>query len=115
MGFNHVDAVMAVPDKPNQFWVFSNTDYRRVEITVTSSHPYPDKLILKGTIREDWPSLSDFAKIDAVMKVPDGSNEYWVFSGDRFVRINVANGEPHTDTRTYGPAPLSEWEGLTKG
>ncbi|MFD7591113.1 hypothetical protein ACFV84_37390 [Kitasatospora sp. NPDC059811] len=34
MGFDHVDAVMAVPDEPNQFWVFSNTDHRRVEITV---------------------------------------------------------------------------------
>ncbi|MFG2904351.1 hypothetical protein ACGF13_04710 [Kitasatospora sp. NPDC048286] len=109
MGFSHVDAVMAVPDQPNQFFVFSGSDYRTVEIEVKSSHPYPCNIIYQGTLKEDWPSLSDFSSVDAVMKVPDGSNEYWVFSGDRFVRINVANGEGHPDTKTYGPAPLSEW------
>ncbi|MER8105830.1 hypothetical protein [Kitasatospora sp. NPDC094016] len=33
MGFNHVGSVIAVPDKPNRFRVFSDTDHRRVEIS----------------------------------------------------------------------------------
>ncbi|MFE7591432.1 hypothetical protein ACFU6K_18700 [Kitasatospora sp. NPDC057512] len=114
MGFSHVDAVMAVPDKPTQFWVFSGSKYRRIEIEVKTAHPYGEKFIQEGTIKDDWPSLSDFTTVDAVMKVPDGSNEYWVFSGDRFVRINVADGEPHEDKKTYGPGPLSEWKSLTQ-
>ncbi|MFD5431244.1 hypothetical protein ACFWJ4_03550 [Kitasatospora sp. NPDC127067] len=114
MGFSHVDAVMAVPDKPRQFWFFSGRNYKRIEIEVKSAHPYGDKLISEGTIKSDWPSLSDFTTVDAIVKVPDGSNEYWVFSGDQFVRINVNDGEPHEDKKTYGPAPLSEWASLTR-
>ncbi|MFJ8476195.1 hypothetical protein [Kitasatospora sp. NPDC094011] len=114
MGFSNVDAIMAVPDQPHQFWVFSNGNYRRIEIEVKSSHPYGCKAVGKvGTIKEDWPSLADFSSIDTVMKVPDSSNEYWVFSGNQFVRINVANGEPHKDTKTYGPGPLNEWPCIT--
>ncbi|MFD4657324.1 hypothetical protein ACFWP2_17065 [Kitasatospora sp. NPDC058444] len=114
MGFSHIDAVMAVPDQPTQFWVFSGTKYRRIEIVVESTHPYGDKLLFESSIATDWPSLSSFTTVDAVMKVPDGSNEYWVFSGSQYVRINVANGEPHVDTKTYGPGPLSEWPSLTE-
>ncbi|MFI1386396.1 hypothetical protein [Embleya sp. NPDC020886] len=53
-------------------------------------------------------------RIDAVMQTPDNVNEYWVFSGSHFIRINVAGGKNHTDTVEQGLRPLSNWGAFSR-
>ncbi|AVZ77027.1 serine/threonine protein kinase [Streptomyces lunaelactis] len=45
---------------------------------------------------------------DAVMQTPDDRNQYWVFSGDQYVLIEVSDGQ-HADKRILGPRPLANW------
>jgi hypothetical protein len=51
--------------------------------------------------------------IDAVIPVLDQPGQFWVFSGSQYVRIAIKNGEPHKDTKDYGPNSIKDWPSLT--
>ncbi|ARZ65740.1 serine/threonine protein kinase [Streptomyces albireticuli] len=46
---------------------------------------------------------------DEVMRTPDDRNQYWVFSGDRYALIELADA-PRTDKQVTGPRPLTDWK-----
>ncbi|HLS33784.1 MAG TPA: hypothetical protein VK039_09340, partial [Brevibacterium sp.] len=50
--------------------------------------------------------------IDAVLRTPDDPSQYWVFSGDQYVRT-MLKGEGPGGRVTSGPAKLSDWTTLS--
>ncbi|MYV98580.1 hypothetical protein GT354_09865 [Streptomyces sp. SID3343] len=102
---------MQAPDTSNQYWVFSGDQYILIEV---ADNDHTDKRIHGPQPLSNWPAFRDLpqfsARIDAVMQAPDTSNQYWVFSGDQYILIEVADND-HTDKRVGGPQPLSGWLG----
>ncbi|MFJ6632595.1 protein kinase [Streptomyces sp. NPDC091376] len=105
-GFSRIDAVMQTPDNRNHYWVFSEDQYIRIEI---ADGKHTDRQLTEPRPLSSWSSLSGFSRIDAVMQTPDDPNRFWVFSGDQYIRIEIADGK-HTDKRIIGPRPLRDWK-----
>ncbi|XVQ07723.1 protein kinase domain-containing protein [Spirillospora sp. CA-255316] len=109
-----IDAVMPIPDDPRQYWVFAGGRYVR---TMLRGEGPDGRVNPPGLSRIDaWTAtLGKFASagqvIDAVMPVPGTRNDYWVFSGTRYMKINVTDGA-YDDTVLEGPAPLRDWATL---
>ncbi|WP_407547817.1 protein kinase [Streptomyces sp. Pv4-95] len=109
--FTHrIDAVMQTPDNKNRYWAFSGDQYILIEIA--------DGGGARGRLSDpkpltSWASFADLPgfshRIDAVMQSPDNPHHYWVFSGNRYILIDVSDGS-HTDTLVTGPRPLKEWK-----
>ncbi|WP_411130140.1 hypothetical protein [Streptomyces sp. x-19] len=102
--FYVVDAVMPADTGPNQYYVFSGTRYRRIEI----GNPSP----LEGSqeILAYWPSLQhgdspNFTSVDAVLPVPGVVKEFYVFSGEWFRRIRLAGTE---NILVAGPGKINQ-------
>lgn len=116
-----IDAVMQTPDKEDRYWLFSGKSFALIQVNrkernlaevVQNPGPLTDWGSLQAVESESSPP---FKKIDAVMQWPDDRNKYWMFSGSRFLRINVADDWPHMDTRISKdskPSPLSDWSSL---
>ncbi|MEU7205402.1 hypothetical protein [Streptomyces sp. NPDC045470] len=107
-----VDTVTWAPDEDNWYWAFSGTAF--LTMTVGHSPNWEDKLEYEPAALEKWNSLKAAAapfltKINAVMQTPDSYNNYWFFSGDQYIRINIADRD-HTDRLDNGPSPLTDWE-----
>ncbi|QKW33334.1 caspase family protein [Actinomadura sp. NAK00032] len=116
VGLTRIDAVMPVPDgtdAPREYWLFSGERYLRVDVSSLDAR-------LRGRMTghsplDDWAGtfkkLPEFqTKIDMILGVPDNHNEYWVFSGGRYVRISVAATKNGVDDKLQdGPKPLSDW------
>ncbi|MYV97481.1 serine/threonine-protein kinase, partial [Streptomyces sp. SID3343] len=83
-------AVMQAPDKPNEYWVFLGDRYQRMWVDDGDHKAQPmqePKPLSNWSAFRDLPQFS--ARIDAVMQAPDTSNQYWVFSGDQYILIEV--------------------------
>ncbi|WP_329152672.1 hypothetical protein OHA63_03065 [Streptomyces anulatus] len=112
---------MQTPDKEDRYWLFSGKNFTLIQVNrkernlaevVQNPGPLTDWGSLQAVEGESSPP---FKKIDAVMQWPDDRNKYWMFSGSRFLRINVADDWPHMDTRISKdskPSPLSDWSSL---
>ncbi|WP_206505590.1 hypothetical protein [Streptomyces chrestomyceticus] len=111
-GFDRIDAVVPVPDQYGQFWFLSGDRY--VRIRLADGEPHEDTVVRGPGTFEDWPSLAGFDRINAVVPVPDQHSQFWMLSGDRYVRIRITGGEPHQDTVVRGPGSLDEWPSLAK-
>ncbi|GAA2613006.1 hypothetical protein GCM10010411_54760 [Actinomadura fulvescens] len=109
-GFDHIDAVVPVPDQHSQFWMLSGNRY--VRIAIGGGEPHPDTVVRGPGTFDEWPSLEGFDHIDAVVPVPDQYGQFWMLSGNRYVRIAIADGEPHKDTVVRGPGAFDEWPSL---
>ncbi|MER7970631.1 serine/threonine-protein kinase [Streptomyces sp. NPDC096080] len=88
-GFSRIDAMMPVPDDDYQYWVFSGSDYVRTRLWAEGQPG--GKVQQKGGFGSGWPELSKrFNRgIDAAMRVPNNSEEYWVFSGKQYLKLRV--------------------------
>lgn len=104
-----IDAVMPVPGDPAQFWVFSGAEYVRIELAGDEPGEY-HRLFGPSPMsfwRDTFRRLSGFRdRIDAVLPVPDQANQFWVFSGGQYIRIEVAD-EKLDDRLIQDPRPLS--------
>lgn len=102
-----IDAVMPVPDDPEQVWVFSGDRYVRTRL----DGEQPGGKVEVGPSRVDsWKNtfgrVPGFRTgIDEAMPVPGKPNQFWVFAGSRYMRIGVTDGE-YADTLLQGPRPL---------
>ncbi|WP_329519158.1 helix-turn-helix domain-containing protein [Spirillospora sp. NBC_01491] len=112
----HIDAVMPVPDgtdTPREYWLFSGERYLRVSLS--SLGDLLQRRLTDHSPLHEWAGtfkrLPEFrTKIDMVLGVPDNRHEYWVFSGDQYIRIHVADTENGIrDELQEGPKPLSDW------
>ncbi|WP_052423882.1 protein kinase domain-containing protein [Nonomuraea candida] len=108
-----IDAVMRTPDDPDQYWVFAGDRY--VRTTLDGEGPAGSVTIGPSGL-DGWPGT--FGKvpafrqgIDAAMPVPGERNDYWVFSGARYMKIRVTD-RAYEDTVLEGPRPLRDWAAL---
>lgn len=112
-----VDAVMPVPDVAGGYWLFSGSQYVRTRASVTGG---PFHRLESGPLGlSNWTGTFDHlprfrGRIDAVMPVPTLANEYWVFSGNQYVRVRVSDGD-YSDELLAGPHPLGDWTGMLEG
>ncbi|MEU1636863.1 hypothetical protein [Nonomuraea sp. NPDC005701] len=109
---NKIDAAIPVPDQYGQFWVFSGNHW--VRIALKDGQPHGDEVVRGPGGFDEWPSLQGFDHVDAVIPVPNEHSQFWVFSGNQWVRISVTGGEPHTDTVVLGPGGFDQWPSLAK-
>ncbi|MFE0684739.1 MULTISPECIES: hypothetical protein [unclassified Streptomyces] len=108
-----ISAAVPVPDQQAQYWILSGDQYVRIHIA--DGEPHQDTVVSgPGSIAKDWPSLAGFDHVDAVVPVPDQPSQYWILSGDQYVRIHIADGEPHQDTVVSGPGSIAkDWPSLS--
>ncbi|MFJ3159778.1 serine/threonine-protein kinase [Streptomyces kanasensis] len=108
---HRIDAVMAVPGAGDRFWVFSGDRY--VEVEAGESPAAARRIGGPGSLaswKKSFGGLPAFtSRIDAVMPVPRHDDRYWVFSGDRYIQIEVA-ADSSARGRLRQPAPLTDWQ-----
>ncbi|TDE53998.1 hypothetical protein E1295_15975 [Nonomuraea mesophila] len=112
------DAVMPVPDDPSleapgHYWMFSGDRYIRARMAA-SGHPVSERLSGPSPLdawKETFQSLPGFRdRIDATLRVPGSRDEYWVFSGDQYLRMRIAGAaQGYADALVAGPRPLRDW------
>jgi hypothetical protein len=111
-GFTSIDAAVEIPDEENQLYVFSGTQYIRIQYVPSSS----EEAIIFGPyeIADQWNSLVEagFDTIDAILPVPGYKEEAYFFSGNQYVRIKFHAGS-FDDEIVYGPAKIiDQWKTL---
>ncbi|MEU6232457.1 Dyp-type peroxidase [Kitasatospora sp. NPDC047058] len=123
-GVGQADCWLPVPDQQrvggkSWYWVFHTTggrqQYRLVSIADGSAHTD----VRERTDRElsQWGSLNGLDRVDCFLPVPDcqrvgGQSEFWVFSGQRYRRITVADGSGHPDRQVAGDRSCDAWASL---
>ncbi|MFF2661590.1 Dyp-type peroxidase [Kitasatospora sp. NPDC058032] len=123
-GVERVDCFLAVPDQQrvngrSWYWAFHTTGgrqrYRLISVADGTGHP--DTLERGDRELSQWGSLDGVAAVDCFLPVPDaqrigGRSEYWVFHGDSYRRISVADGSGHPDRLVGGSRSVSAWNSL---
>lgn len=114
-----VDAVMPTPDRANEYWLFSDNQYLRVQLTGRTRHPQVKPVFSPASL-SDWEPAFDSPPfddgIDAVMHAWSKPNEYRVFSGNQWVSLRLKNGDEEyaVDSATESH-PLKEWKQVYPG
>lgn len=107
-----IDAVLHVPEEPNQYWVFSKDQYIRIELSPEDR--YADKMIsdpIPNSISDWAEAFKGFTSIDAVMPVPGSENKAWVFSGNNYVLIRLHGKGKAGGTTEVHQSISGGWEG----
>ncbi|MET8622859.1 hypothetical protein ABZW30_03705 [Kitasatospora sp. NPDC004669] len=65
-----------------------------------------------------WTSLNGLSRVDCLLPVPDcqrvgGISEYWVFCGQSYRRISIADGSGHPDRLVDGDRTCDNWASLS--
>ncbi|MFE5582210.1 Dyp-type peroxidase [Kitasatospora sp. NPDC056531] len=124
-GVGQVDCWLPVPDQQrvggkSWYWCFHTTggrqQYRLISIADGSAHTD----VRERTDRElsQWTSLNGLSRVDCFLPVPDrqrvnGSSEYWVFCGQSYRRISIADGSGHPDRLVDGDRTCDNWASLS--
>ncbi|MER7581704.1 Dyp-type peroxidase [Kitasatospora sp. NPDC097691] len=124
-GVGQVDCWLPVPDQQrvggkSWYWCFHTTagrqQYRLISIADGSSHTD----VRERTDRElsQWSSLNGLNRVDCFLPVPDcqrvgGNSEYWVFSGQNYRRISIADGSGHPDRLVAADRSCDAWASLS--
>lgn len=124
-GVEQVDCFLPVPDQQrvagkSWYWVFHTTGgrqlYRMISIADGSAHT--DRWEREDWDLTAWPSLGGIRRVDCFVPVPDrqrvaGQSQYWVFHGENYRRISVADGIGHPDTQILRDRSCSAWASLS--
>ncbi|KAG8729410.1 hypothetical protein FRC10_003929 [Ceratobasidium sp. 414] len=85
IGFTSVDALLAVPDHLNEYYVFSGHECARLSRN-------PDKAIYsRASILDRWATLP-FITVDTTLPHPTNSRDAYFFTGSTYVRVTIALG-----------------------
>ncbi|KAG8735311.1 hypothetical protein FRC10_010749 [Ceratobasidium sp. 414] len=103
IGFTSVDAILAVPDRPDQYFVFSGNECARL-----NRNP-AEAIYGRVSILDRWATLP-FITVDTTLPHPTDSSDAYFFTGSTYVRVTIALGsnqgkihhEPH-DTPHFWP------------
>ncbi|CAE6347107.1 unnamed protein product [Rhizoctonia solani] len=106
-GFKHVDGALLVPGKTDEVYLFCEEQYVRIKFTEGQIN---DEL-LDGpkAITTGW-SATGFKSIDTIIPRPDNEKNAYLFSGDKYVQIEVAVGgkdklvSDQRDVASYWPS-----------
>ncbi|OQD60548.1 hypothetical protein PENPOL_c022G09465 [Penicillium polonicum] len=107
-GFGTVDAIVEVPNEPNQFYAFYGGQYFRAKIDSNGS----DSFVYSApkSIASEWPGLVEagFDTIDAAVVNPTHPDQIYFFSGTRSLEYSVSKSKI-----CWGPHTISEgWPSL---
>ncbi|MER5358260.1 caspase family protein [Streptomyces sp. NPDC002785] len=107
--FTSIDSVIPVPGNTNQVWVFSGNKY--VLTKLKGSGEVGGTPQMHGSISAGWKgsigSLEGFSTgIDAAIPLPGEPNQYWVFSGMQYMKIEILTDNNHTDSVLQYPRTL---------
>ncbi|KAG8740726.1 hypothetical protein FRC12_015899 [Ceratobasidium sp. 428] len=105
-GFSQIDAILPIPGHDYRAYFFSGSKYARIEYVPGA----PGDKILGGvrTISDGWPSLAKagFNHVDGAFLVPGNPKEAYVFSGEKYVRIQFTEGQTN-DELLDGPKAIT--------
>lgn len=115
-----IDAVLRVPGKADEYWIFSRDRYMRIK--VDPSNRYYDSLEAGPRPISDWSEafggISEDG-VDAIVPVPDDAHQVWVFSGTQYVRTRLnQDGTPGGEIEITRRAVRGGWPrtmGSTEG
>ncbi|RDW69051.1 uncharacterized protein DSM5745_08811 [Aspergillus mulundensis] len=103
-GFDTVDAVLPVPGKSGEAYIFRGVNYVRININ-------QDKIVYgPAKLTDQWPGLTKakFDSVDAAFPEPGSSNGVsYFFKGDKYVKLKVVAGAP--DSIVWGPKPIKDY------
>lgn len=92
-------------------------DHDRLQ-SIDSSHPTADRAEVEQIFRQRRIGARvGLTHIDAVMPVPNGTGtprEYWLFSGERYLRVSASSLDALLQRRLTDHSPLDEWVGTFK-
>ncbi|MGW4895682.1 Dyp-type peroxidase [Kitasatospora sp. NPDC004240] len=123
-GVGRVDCFLPVPDQQrvggkSWYWVFHTTGGRQRYrlISVADGNAHTDVLERSDRELTQWGSLGGVRQVDCFLPVPDrqrvgGASEYWVFHGESYRRISVADGGGHPDRQVHPDRSCSTWTSL---
>ncbi|RAL17433.1 Hemopexin [Aspergillus homomorphus CBS 101889] len=107
-GYDTIDAVMPVPAKSGEAYIFRGTSYVRINVHQDKTVYGPAKLTA------EWPALTKagFDSVDAAFPVPEDTNGLtYFFRGDQYVKLKVIASAP--DEPNFGPKPIKDyWKSL---
>ncbi|KAG8790714.1 hypothetical protein FRC12_011219 [Ceratobasidium sp. 428] len=86
LGFTSVDAFLAVPKRPGEFFVFSGPWYGRIKFIEDGSSVMTHA---RRTLKEGWPGLC-FDRVDSAMLHHSADTLAYFFHGSNFVCLEIA-------------------------
>ncbi|MFF9347384.1 protein kinase [Streptomyces sp. NPDC014734] len=105
-----IDAVLPVPGRRSEYWVFSGQQYIRIGV---ADGAYNDSRLAEPAPLDDWAATfgrgpgNPLTVVDALMPAPEkGSPEFWVFSGNEYVRCGLDGIGPRG-------RPVNSWQPLS--
>ncbi|CAE6347119.1 unnamed protein product [Rhizoctonia solani] len=105
-GFYGVDAILPIPGHDHRAYFFSGDKYARIEYVPGA----PGDKILGGVrpIKGNWLSVdkAGFESVDGALLVPGTTDQAYIFSGDKYIRIRFTEGKID-DELLDGPKPIS--------
>ncbi|WP_406085807.1 hypothetical protein [Kitasatospora purpeofusca] len=113
VAFTQVDASIPVPGEPTQLWVFFRDQFARID--VPGGDPTGSTVVEGAEHLSRWKPLAEakFTRVDAVIPVPDQPGQFWVFSGQYWVRIIVHDDNPQHAELRNGPSLIEKsWKSL---
>ncbi|KAG8734026.1 hypothetical protein FRC10_012000 [Ceratobasidium sp. 414] len=112
-GFARIDAILPIPDRVYEAFVFSGTKFCRIRYLVDQND---DELLTSvSSIAPHWDSLSKagFDHVDGAMVVPGTTHQAYFFSGSKFCRVVFSANAGEPDELLEGPYELCErWSKL---
>ncbi|MEU1508520.1 Dyp-type peroxidase [Kitasatospora sp. NPDC005748] len=124
VGVERMDCFLPVPDQQrvggkSWYWAFHTTGgrqrYRLISVADGAAHTD----LCERTDRElsRWSSLDGITEVDCFLPVPDvqrvgGRSEYWVFHGENYRKISVADGSGHPDRKIADDRSCDGWASL---
>ncbi|KAF8595872.1 hypothetical protein BDV93DRAFT_514626 [Ceratobasidium sp. AG-I] len=106
-GFNRIDAILPIPGQERMAYFFAGSQYATIHFW--PENPKQDTLIGTNTIADGWASLkrAGFTHVDAALMAPYSKKEVFFFSGDKYCRIQLAEGENDDDVLLEGPINIA--------
>ncbi|CAE6455614.1 unnamed protein product [Rhizoctonia solani] len=105
-GFSQVDAILPIPGHDHRAYFFSGSKYARIEYVPGG----PGDKILGGvrSIADNWASVkkAGFDHIDGALAVPGATDQAYIFSGEKYIRIRYTEGK-NDDELLDGPKAIT--------
>lgn len=106
--FGKVDAIVGVPNEPNQFYAFYGGQYFRAKIDPSGNDSFVNSA--PKSIASEWPGLVEagFDTVDAGVVDPSHPDRIYFFSGTRTLGYSCSKSEV-----IWGPKLITDgWPGL---
>ncbi|KAK4188306.1 Hemopexin-like domain-containing protein [Podospora australis] len=106
------------PGREGEAYFIHGLTYARIKWTPST----PKEEIISGPskVADYWKELTDadkanFGSVDAILQIPDTSDQVWIFSGNKYITYRFTPGTTGNDKVLYGPSTFKAgWPTLIK-